>query len=355
MGPHIYKGGTIMSWNNKNILVTGGTGSFGNAFVEYITENFHDSSITVFSRDELKQSDMKKKFPGAKYVVGDVRDYEQLKDAMQGIDIVVHAAALKRIEVGEAQPWQVIQTNVVGTHNVVKAAQHCGVGTLIGLSTDKAAAPINLYGGTKLCLEKIIQSVRGNNIGRVSDINGTMRAMCVRYGNVAGSRGSVIPLFLDQAKTGKFTVTDTRMTRFIITLKEAVELVIMAGYRGKGGEVFIPNIPSVKITDLCKYIEPEANVETIGIRPGEKLHEVMVTEEESRDTLFWKAENVYIVNPITSYLAKKFKDQPILDPRYYEDTVELKDEFKFASNVNNEWITEKRMKEIIEEVRNASS
>ena len=292
--------------NNKNILITGGTGSFGNLFVEKVLKKFKLKKLIIFSRDELKQSLMSKKFPPEKYgcmryFIGDVRDLERLKLAMQDVDYVVHAAALKQVDVAEYNPMECVKTNIGGAENVVKAALNENVSKIISLSTDKASDPINLYGATKLTSDKIF--VSANNI--VGDKHPT-RFSVVRYGNVAGSRGSVVPIFkqlIDQGSK-ELPITDDKMTRFWITLDQAVEFVLKSLERMQGGEVFVPKIPSIKVIDLAKAMAPKLNHKIIGIRPGEKLHEKMCSINESYLTLDFKDH--YLIKPAIKFYDKSY-------------------------------------------------
>lgn len=262
------------------ILITGGTGSFGQAFVRRMLANAADCTIRVYSRDELKQYDMARAFgndPRLRFFVGDVRDRDRLFRAMHDIDLVVHAAALKHVPICEFNPAEAVKTNIQGSQNVIDAAIDAGVQRTIALSTDKAVNPVNLYGATKLCAEKLF--VHGNVYAGSRDV----RFSCVRYGNVMGSRGSVIPLFRRQAEAGRLTITDLRMTRFWLSLEHAVDIVLHAMRDMRGGEVFVPKIPSMRVMDLAKAIAPTAQIEEVGRRPGEKLHEVLLTAEESRN------------------------------------------------------------------------
>jgi UDP-N-acetylglucosamine 4,6-dehydratase/5-epimerase len=278
---------------NASVLVTGGTGSFGNTFARIALEKHHPRRLVIFSRDELKQSEMRARFqddPRLRFFIGDVRDRERLARAMHGVDIVVHSAALKQIPACEYNPFEAIQTNVMGGKNVIDAAIDCGVKQVIALSTDKAVSPMNLYGATKLCMEKLF--VDGNVYGVA---RGT-RLACVRYGNVVGSRGSVIPLFKVQRAGGVVTVTDPQMTRFWITLEQGVEFVVRCLERMRGGEIFVPKIPSMRILDLVEAVAAGCRVDFTGIRPGEKLHEVLVSEDESRQTV--ELDDMFVVEPI---------------------------------------------------------
>jgi UDP-N-acetylglucosamine 4,6-dehydratase len=267
------------------ILVTGGTGSFGNKFVETVCKKFPNiERLVVFSRDELKQFEMQKRFPEEQYpflrfFIGDVRDQARLKRALEGIDTVVHAAALKQVPAAEYNPFECIQTNVIGAQNLIEACLSTSVSRVVALSTDKAAAPINLYGATKLCSDKLF--IAANNIKGKRDL----RLSVVRYGNVMGSRGSVIPFFQEKKATGVLPITDPRMTRFNISLEEGVEMVLWALENAKGGEIFVPKIPSYRITDVATAIAPECEQRIVGIRPGEKIHEEMITASDSFNTV----------------------------------------------------------------------
>ena len=270
---------------NKSILVTGGTGSFGKAFVRTVLKRYPKvRRLVVFSRDELKQYEMQQVFPASqypclRYFIGDVRDEARLHRALEGIDVVVHAAALKQVPAAEYNPFECIKTNVLGAQNLVEACLSNGVGRVVALSTDKAAAPVNLYGATKLCSDKLF--IAANNIKGSRDI----RFSVVRYGNVMGSRGSVIPFFLERRKGGVLPITDPRMTRFNISLQEGVDMVLWSIENAWGGEVLVPKIPSYRITDVATAVAPECRQEIIGIRPGEKIHEEMITSSDSACTV----------------------------------------------------------------------
>ena len=285
-----------MDWENLQVLVTGGTGSFGRKFTEVMLAKYRPKRLVIFSRDELKQHEMRQIWSDSaddspvRYFVGDVRDKERLNRAMHGIDVVVHAAALKQVPACEYNPFEAVQTNILGAKNVIDAAIDNGVRKVIALSTDKAANPINLYGATKLVAEKLF--VQGNSYAGAE----RTRFSCVRYGNVVGSRGSVIPLFLEQRKTGTVTVTDERMTRFWITLEQGVEFVIRCTEAMHGGEVFVPKIPSMRVMDLVDAIAPGCQVRYSGIRPGEKIHEALLSTEEARYTL--EMDDMFVVTPI---------------------------------------------------------
>tara|TARA_Y100000590_G_C15741331_1_gene1020364 strand:- start:1705 stop:2718 length:1014 start_codon:yes stop_codon:yes gene_type:complete len=292
--------------NNKSILITGGTGSFGKKFIEIVLKRYKPKKIIIYSRDELKQFEMQQKWPFRaktpfRYFIGDVRDLERLKVAMKGVDIVIHAAALKQVPIGEYNPFEVIKTNVMGAQNVIDASIYSGVKKVIALSTDKAAAPINLYGATKLASDKLF--VAANNHIGVHKLGFSV----VRYGNVMGSRGSVIPVFLKQIKTGKLSITHKDMTRFNITLEEGVNFVIKCIRMMIGGEIFVPKIPAYKVVDVAKAISPKAKYKIIGVRPGEKIHEEMITESDSINTLEFK--EYYSIIPDNKFINLKRQKQ----------------------------------------------
>ena len=271
--------------DNKSILVTGGTGSFGRAFVRTVLDKYPGvRRLVIYSRDELKQFEMSQEFapqdyPALRYFLGDIRDADRLRRAMEGIDIVVHAAALKQVPAAEYNPFEAIKTNVLGAQNVIESCLDTGVANVVALSTDKAAAPINLYGATKLCSDKIFTAA--NNIRGARDL----KLSVVRYGNVIGSRGSVVPFFLDKRASGVFPITDPTMTRFNISLAEGVDMVLWALENAMGGEIFVPKIPSYRITDVAEAIGPECEIKIVGIRPGEKIHEEMITTSDSLNTV----------------------------------------------------------------------
>ena len=280
--------------NNQSILVTGGTGSFGKRFVQTILERFDPKKLIIYSRDELKQFEMQQVFPddrfkSVRYFIGDVRDLPRLRTAMEGVDIVIHAAALKQVPAAEYNPFEAVKTNVIGGQNVIDAALSVGVKKVIALSTDKAAAPINLYGATKLCSDKLF--VAANNYRGSKEIKFSV----VRYGNVMGSRGSVIPFFMERQKSGVLPITDSRMTRFNITLQQGVDFVLHCLERMWGGELFVPKIPSYRITDVAMAVAPECRQEVIGIRPGEKLHEEMITSTDALNTI--EFPDYYVILP----------------------------------------------------------
>ena len=312
-----------IDWSEQTILLTGGTGSFGKHFCRLMLEKYNPKVIRVYSRDELKQHEMRIEFNDdhrLRFFIGDVRDAKRLQRAMEGVDFVIHAAALKQVPACEYNPFEAVKTNVHGAQNVIDAAIDTGVKKVIALSTDKAVNPVNLYGATKLCSDKLF--TQGN---AYAGDKGT-RFACVRYGNVIGSRGSVIPLFLDQKKTGTITVTDDRMTRFWITLEEAVELVLKGFYYMEGGEIFVPKIPSMKITDLAQAIAPECKVKMIGIRPGEKLHEALTGEDEGRNTISYKG--MYVILPNMSWWNRK----------NYKGAEKLPEDFVYTSDANDSWL-----------------
>ena len=286
-----------MSLNNKSILVTGGTGSFGKSFINEVLKSHKPKKIIVYSRDELKQSEMQELINSTliKYFIGDIRDYSRLKMAMQGVDIVVHAAALKQVPATEYNPFEAVKTNVIGGQNVIDAAMSCKVKKVIALSTDKAAAPINLYGATKLTSDKLF--IAANNYKGKNDI----KLAVVRYGNVMGSRGSVIPFFLKKKVSGTLPITDKRMTRFNITLEQGVNFVIKCLDKMWGGELFVPKLPSYRITDLAKAIAPDCKIEYVGIRPGEKIHEEMITKDDAINTI--EFDNYYVIMPSSEYIS----------------------------------------------------
>ena len=293
--------------NNKTILITGGTGSFGKKMVNTILKIYKPRKVIVYSRDELKQFEMEQVFrinehSPMRYFIGDVRDLNRLKRAMEGVDVVVHAAAMKQVPAAEYNPFEAIKTNIIGAQNVIDASIHCGVKKIIALSTDKAAAPINLYGATKLASDKLF--VAANNYSGKKDIKFSV----VRYGNVMGSRGSVIPFFKAKMKGGVLPVTDNRMTRFNITLQNGVDFVLYCLEKMWGGELFVPKLPSYRILDLAEAISPESKVEIVGIRPGEKIHEEMITETDSLSTIEFK--DFYVILPSTElWDIEKFKKE----------------------------------------------
>ncbi|MBA2283548.1 MAG: UDP-N-acetylglucosamine 4,6-dehydratase (inverting) [Actinomycetota bacterium] len=322
-----------MDLSGSTILLTGGTGSFGSAFIERAASAWPDAVIRIFSRDELKQSELQSRFAdraNLRFLIGDVRNRSRLTRAMRGADVVIHAAAMKQVPACEYNPFEAVQTNVLGAQHIVDAAIDTGVQRVVALSTDKAVNPVNLYGATKLCQEKII--VQGNAYAAQS----ATRLSCVRYGNVVGSRGSVVPLFLRQREEGRLTITDDRMTRFWITLPQAVDLVVYALEHMVGGEVFIPKIPSMRVTDLAEAMAPGVPCDVIGIRPGEKLHELLITADESRHTI--DAGEVFVVLPEHPWWTA--------DPRWMEGKP-MPDGFVYSSETNDEWLTTKDLVEML--------
>src|SRR5271167_4544458 len=281
-----------MNWSEQVVLVTGGTGSFGRKFVELMLREYRPQKLIIFSRDELKQHDMRASgfdHPSLRYFIGDVRDPQRLERAFSGVTVVVHAAALKQVPACAYNPCEAIQTNIMGGRNIIDAAINRGVHRILALSTDKAVNPINLYGATKLCAEKMF--IQANAYAGAQNT----RFSCARYGNVVGSRGSVIPVFLEQRKSGRITITDSRMTRFWITLDRGVKFVIRCLEQMHGGEIFVPKIPSMRMVDLAESIAPGCEIDVIGIRSGEKLHEVLVSEDEARNAL--ELDDMYVIQP----------------------------------------------------------
>jgi UDP-N-acetylglucosamine 4,6-dehydratase/5-epimerase len=323
----------MMDWTDKVVLVTGGTGSFGKQFVKVMLTEQRPSKLIVFSRDELKQHEMRTAgfdHPSLRYFIGDVRDLGRLQRAMQGVDVVVHAAALKQVPACEYNPMEAIKTNILGSSNVIEAALDTGVGRVLALSTDKAVNPINLYGATKLAAEKLF--VQSNAYAG----GGAPRFSCVRYGNVVGSRGSVIPIFLKQRRqNGKLTITDERMTRFWLTLEQGVRFVIGCVEQMCGGEVFVPKIPSTRIVDLARALAPETELEVVGIRPGEKLHEVLINEDEARSTL--EREDRYVVVPALALWQRdlRYEGQP------------LPEGFRYTSDNNPRWLEVEEIRQMV--------
>jgi UDP-N-acetylglucosamine 4,6-dehydratase (inverting) len=322
----------------KRVLITGGTGSFGKKFVEMILARFPElERVVIFSRDELKQYEMAQlypleKYPAIRFFIGDVRDGARLQRAMEGIDTVIHAAALKQVPAAEYNPFEAIKTNVLGAQNVIEAAMDNGVTRVVALSTDKAAAPINLYGATKLCSDKLF--VAANNFKGHRDL----RLSVVRYGNVLGSRGSVIPFFLERRKTGVIPITDERMTRFNISLEEGVGLVLYALEHMWGGELYVPKIPSYRITDVAEAIGPNCKRVVVGIRPGEKLHEEMITETDGLNTV--ELNNHFVILPA----AREWTPE---DYREKFNARSCLSGFKYNSGDNTEWLGVEALRELI--------
>jgi UDP-N-acetylglucosamine 4,6-dehydratase len=323
-----------MNWKNKVVLITGGTGSFGRAFTKRVLNDYQPTKLIIFSRDELKQHEMRSagfNHPSLRYFIGDVRDMLRVRRAMQGVDIVVHAAALKQVPACEYNPIEAIMTNIIGGRNVIEAALDTSVEKVMALSTDKAVNPINLYGATKLAAEKLF--IQSNAYAGGRDV----RFSCVRYGNVVGSRGSVVPVFIKQRQGGRVTITDERMTRFWLSLEQGVDFTIRCIEQMQGGEVFVPKIPSMRIIDLAKAIAPDAEIDFIGIRPGEKLHEVLISEDEARHTI--EMTDMFVVEPTGALWFGhewRSKGKP------------LDEGFRYASDNNKDWLDEGQIKEIIQ-------
>lgn len=328
--------------NNKSVLITGGTGSFGKAFVRQILKNYPNvKRLIVFSRDELKQFEMSQifseaEYPPMRYFLGDVRDLNRLNRALEGVDVVIHAAAMKQVPAAEYNPFECIQTNIIGAQNLIEAGLNNNVKKVVALSTDKAAAAINLYGATKLCSDKLF--IAANNIKGSRDISFSV----VRYGNVMGSRGSVIPFFLDRRKDKELPITDTKMTRFNISLSDGVGFVISALKDAKGGEIFIPKIPSYRITDVAEAISPGCGLNIMGIRPGEKLHEEMITVSDSGNTV--DLGDRYAILSTSSDLS-------IDDYCSLTGAIRVPNGFSYNSRENDDFLTpEKLRSEIINHV-----
>lgn len=321
-------------FEGKSVLITGGTGSFGKKFIQIVLKKFRPSRLIIFSRDELKQFDLsqvfsRKEYPCLRYFLGDVRDKDRLERAFHGVDYVVHAAALKQVPAAEYNPFEAVKTNVWGAENVINAAVDQGVKKVLALSTDKAANPINLYGATKLCSDKLF--IAGNTYGA-----GNTLFSVVRYGNVMNSRGSVIPLFIEKAKTGVLPITDERMTRFWITLDQAVDFVIQCLTNMIGGEIFIPKIPSMNIMDLAMAIGPDCETEIVGIRSSEKLHEVLLPHDESRNAL--EFDHYFVIQPPFDFLRRRF-DKTGGKP--------IPADFEYNSKTNPHFLTIEEMREFL--------
>jgi UDP-N-acetylglucosamine 4,6-dehydratase len=322
-----------MDWSKKVVLVTGGTGSFGKRFIRTMLSEYHPAKIIVLSRDELKQHEMQAAgyvHPSLRYFIGDIRDGQRMHRAFEGVDIVIHAAALKQVPACEYNPMEAIKTNILGSSNVIDAALDVGVERVVALSTDKAVNPINLYGATKLAAEKLFVQSNAYAGGKPT------RFACVRYGNVVGSRGSVVPFFLKQREQGRLTITDERMTRFWISLDRGVRFVVSCAEQMYGGEVFVPKIPSMTVADLAHAMAPQAKLEVIGIRPGEKLHEVLISEDEARTTV--ELPSMYVVQPAeTLWFGREWEKRGTL----------LADDFRYASNTNTQWLSVEEIRQII--------
>jgi len=326
----------------NSILITGGTGSFGKKFVEILLRKHPDiRRVVIYSRDELKQFEMNQHYPTSKYpnlrfFIGDVRDGDRLRLAMEGIDTVVHAAALKQVPTAEYNPFECIKTNVLGAQNVIEACLDSGVRRVVALSTDKAAAPINLYGATKLCSDKLF--IAANNIRGSRDLTFSV----VRYGNVMGSRGSVIPFFLEKRKTGVLPITDPEMTRFNISLEEGVDMVFFALEHALGGEIFVPKIPSYRITEVAKAIGPKCEHPVVGIRPGEKVHEEMITSSDSMNTI--EAEKYFVIVPNSAETGFSETMQRYL--KHYS-AKPVTPGFRYSSGANDVWLSAEEIRDLI--------
>ena len=328
----------MKKFSGSKILITGGTGSFGKAFISRILKDFPDvSRLVVFSRDELKQWKLREQypekiFPQLRFFIGDIRDKERMRRALENVDIVVHAAALKQVPAAEYNPYEFVKTNVIGTENLVQACFDNNVKNLVALSTDKAVAPINLYGATKLCADKLV--IAANNVKGSRDIKFSI----VRYGNVMGSRGSVIPFFINKSKLGKLPITDEKMTRFNISLEEGVDLVLWALENSVGGEIFIPKIPSYNIMDLSEAIGPNCKKEIVGIRPGEKLHEEMITKDDSPFTI--DLGDYYVILPNDkNFLASYLKLR--------KDSKKVPSNFSYTSDNNPDFLDKDQLRKLI--------
>lgn len=320
----------------KSILVTGGTGSFGKVFVRHVLDHLAPSRVAILSRDELKQYELRSELgndPRLRWFIGDVRDAGRLSRAFHGVDAVVHAAAMKQVDTAEYNPFECLATNVLGAENVINAAIDAGVGRVVALSTDKASSPVNLYGASKLCSDKLF--VAGNHYAGHSPT----RFAVVRYGNVMGSRGSVVPLFRRLAPTGRLPITDERMTRFWITLGQAVQFVIDSFDRMQGGEIFVPRIPSTTIVDMARVIAPDAELDVVGIRPGEKLHEEMISEDDARRTFAF--DDYFVIAPVLSAWA---------DALPQTTGKAVPEGFAYRSDTNDRWLDVEGLRELLDAV-----
>jgi len=321
-----------MNWSEQVVLVTGGTGSFGRKFVELLLHEYGPRKIIVFSRDELKQHEMRTAgldHPSLRYFLGDVRDQQRLERAFPGVTVVVHAAALKQVPACEYNPFEAIQTNIIGGKNVIDAAIDQGVSRILALSTDKAVNPVNLYGATKLCAEKMF--VQANAYAGAQET----RFSCARYGNVLGSRGSVIPVFMEQRKTGRITITDARMTRFWITLEQGARFVIRSLEQMHGGEIFVPKIPSMSMIELAQTVAPGCELHSVGIRPGEKLHESLLSEDEARNSI--ELQDMFVIQPAQSWWQK----------HNWEGGRSLPEGFRYTSDTNPLRLTPEGLREML--------
>lgn len=329
-------------FNGKNILITGGTGSFGKKYTKNLLENYKPNKIIIYSRDELKQYEMSQEFDDKcmRYFIGDVRDADRLKKAMRDVDFVIHAAALKHVPIAEYNPMECIKTNIYGAQNVIDAALENGVSKIIALSTDKAANPVNLYGATKLASDKLF--VAANNLVGTQDIQFSV----VRYGNVIGSRGSVVPYFQKLIKDGTtfLPITDEKMTRFMITLEDGVNFVLKNFERMQGGEIFVPKIPSMKIVDLADAMAPNLERKIIGIRPGEKLHEIMCPADDSH--LTFEFDDHFVIAPTITFTNRRDYDHNIIG----EKGQKVAQGFEYNSGNNKEWLEKEELLKLIKEI-----
>ena len=330
-------------FNNKNILITGGTGSFGKKYTKILLENYKPNKIIIYSRDELKQYEMAQEFDSSimRYFIGDVRDEDRLNTAMNGVDFVIHAAAMKHVPIAEYNPMECIKTNIHGAQNVINASIKNRVEKVIALSTDKACNPVNLYGATKLASDKLF--IAANNIVGIAPT----RFSVVRYGNVVGSRGSVVPLFKKLIENGakELPITDERMTRFWITLEDGVKFVLKNFERMQGGELFIPKIPSMKITDLAATLAPNLPTKIIGIRPGEKLHEIMISADDALHSL--EFSDHYVIMPSIKFYDKQAN---FAINKLGEKGYSVSSEFEYRSDNNTQWLDGKSLKEMMEKI-----
>lgn len=328
----------------KSVLITGGTGSFGKCFIKrLLTDHTQIERIVVYSRDELKQFEMAQQFstdefPQLRYFIGDVRDKDRFQRALEGIDTVIHAAALKQVPTAEYNPFECIKTNVMGAQNIIEAVLDSDVKRVVALSTDKAAAPVNLYGATKLCSDKLF--IAANNMVGERDLSFSV----VRYGNVMGSRGSVIPFFMNRRDSGTLPITDTSMTRFNISLDEGVDMVFYAVKNSIGGEVFVPKIPSYRITEVATAIAPSCKQEVVGIRPGEKIHEEMITSSDSPNTI--EADRYYVIIP--SQMGVPFAET-LKNYQTHYNAKSVPEGFCYSSGDNTDWLTVKQIRDLIVE------
>lgn len=330
-------------FNNKNILITGGTGSFGKKYTKILLENYKPNKIIIYSRDELKQYEMAQEFSSSsmRYFIGDVRDENRLNTAMNGVDFVIHAAAMKHVPIAEYNPMECIKTNIHGAQNVINASLKNRVEKVIALSTDKACNPVNLYGATKLASDKLF--IAANNIAGTSPT----RFSVVRYGNVVGSRGSVVPLFKKLIENGakELPITDERMTRFWITLEDGVKFVLKNFARMQGGELFIPKIPSMKIIDLAATLAPNLPIKIIGIRPGEKLHEIMISADDTMHSL--EFDDHYVIGPSIKFYDK---EADFAINRLGEKGRAVNSNFEYRSDNNTQWLNQQSLKEMMERI-----